>query len=216
MGDTLLVNATRGLNLRVAPALGSEDILLLEYGHEVEIKSDPTKEEKIEVGGMLGNWVEVHANQQQGYVFDAYLTKLPVVYANDSTQDPFISVLEKYAFEGLGVVDTTYYENGSMGEGTHQMTIFQLQGGHQYIEHSYWEAYAYELQLQQIRDCEGILLLLSLLRICNKSSQELEKKLMRLTKHQASVRHGVELEESCCKMSVTNHKNFTIKLTSEY
>ncbi|MCB0540299.1 MAG: SH3 domain-containing protein [Lewinellaceae bacterium] len=192
IGDNLFVNAYGGLNLRNEPNSKSIVIELLSYGDTVVVKAKSNEKEEVVINGMNGNWVEVFTDNNRGFAFDAYLTKLPIIEVNANPGEfCFFNVMNDYISNRIGIVDTTYYNNGSDGEGYHNMKIFQLKGGHQYIEHSYWESYEYEIQLNKIRDCEGIQLIKNLFQVCDKLSDESENKLTDIGSY-----HNIEIGES--------------------
>lgn len=98
-GDTLNVWATSGLNMREGPGTDFPKIKKLEYGDEVEIIdqylfSTPLnitvvkKSEKSDEFVLKGFWVRVKIGTQEGYVFDGYLSSLPVlkIYKNESSE----------------------------------------------------------------------------------------------------------------------------------
>lgn len=79
-GDTLNVVATSGLRLRTSPGSNAGTIRVLEFGEEVIVKNtfgfDSTYQDKS--GWFTGNWISVSAGQVSGFVFDGFLSKLPL------------------------------------------------------------------------------------------------------------------------------------------
>lgn len=79
-GDTLNVAATSGLRLRTSPNSSAGTIRVLEFGEEVIVNNtfgfDSTYQDKS--GWFTGNWIIVSAGQVSGFVFDAFLSKLPL------------------------------------------------------------------------------------------------------------------------------------------
>ncbi len=179
MGDTLRVNALSGLHLRQQATTQSLSKKLLPYGHPVVVVSE-SKGKPVLLDGLTGNWVRASAGRDTGYVFNAYLTRLPV-FMNKPVKDQNLGAsLEEYAFEKLGVLDSVYYTNGADGEPFHRMTIFNLRGGHQYIRHGFWENEEWELQLLNVRDSEGIQLILNLLKLWGRSTPDIENTLKKM------------------------------------
>ena len=89
-GDTLHVWATSGLNMREGPRTDFPKMKKLEYGDKVQViddylRSTPLsitvikKSKKSAAFVMKGHWVRVIIGNQEGYVFDGYLSRLPVL-----------------------------------------------------------------------------------------------------------------------------------------
>lgn len=81
VSDTLYVWAKNGLFLRSEPSATSEKLTKLEYGAELIIVEQVLKKvafsvEEFKGYKIKGYWVEVSVNNQIGYVFDGYLSKL--------------------------------------------------------------------------------------------------------------------------------------------
>ena len=168
IGDTLTVNAYSGLNMRTRPDQSAKVITLTKYGEKLIVTTLPTEKNTTEINTLSGNWIKVSDGINTGYVFDGYLTRLPVVDNEKVSRHntSVIDIMESYAKQQIGIVDTTYYTNGIDGERAMSMVIYDLKGGHQYIEKGYWEGLGYELQLNHVRTCEGFQLLNNLIRIC--------------------------------------------------
>ncbi len=89
-GDTLNVWAASGLNMREGPGIDFPKIKKLEYGKKVEVidqylRSTPInitvvkKSKKSDEFVLKGFWVRVKFGTREGYVFDRYLSRLPVI-----------------------------------------------------------------------------------------------------------------------------------------
>lgn len=89
-GDTLNVWATSGLNMRKGPGTDFPKIRTIGYGDKVEVIdqylfSTPLditvvkKSKKSDEFVLKGFWVKVKNGKKEGYVFDAYLSRLPVL-----------------------------------------------------------------------------------------------------------------------------------------
>lgn len=90
LGDTLHVWATSGLNMREGPGTDFPKMKKLEYGDKVQViddylRSTPLsitvvkKSKSTDAFVMKGHWVRVIIGTQEGYVFDGYLSRLPVL-----------------------------------------------------------------------------------------------------------------------------------------
>jgi hypothetical protein len=121
-GDTLHVWATSGLNMREGPGTDFPKMKKLEYGDKVQVidnylRSTPLnitvvkKSEKSDEFILKGFWVRVIIGSQEGYVFDGYLSRMPVLkfYSNNSSETNHKFNPEWYLgyFEReFGVIDT--------------------------------------------------------------------------------------------------------------
>jgi len=79
-GDILNVFATSGLKLRMEPSQNAEAILVIPFGDEVVVLNTfGFKEENADrIGWIDGHWVLVDYFGLQGYLFDGFLSSLPV------------------------------------------------------------------------------------------------------------------------------------------
>ena len=213
IGDSLLVNSNGGLNIRKEANTNSKIIGLLNFGERVFIEAKTKNEKLIKIGLMNGNWVKVKTNKYEGFIFDAYISKLPQIKKYhktefDEDESCFMNTMKEYIFKELIVIDTTNYNNCADGEGAHSMRIYELKGGHQFIEHGYWESYQIEFQLNDIRDNEGIQLVKNLFQSCGQYSEELEKKITTV-----GIMFDANMGEFCCNMVTERFGNkFIIRL----
>jgi len=89
-GDVLHVWANSGLNMREGPGTDFPKLKKLEYGDQVQVidnylNSTPftttvlAKSKKNREFVMHGFWVRVKIGNQEGYVFDGYLSRIPAM-----------------------------------------------------------------------------------------------------------------------------------------
>lgn len=89
-GDTLHIWATSGLNMREGPGTDFPKIKKLEYGEPVKVIDDYLRSTPLSITvikkskdsdafNLKGHWVRVLIGTQEGYVFDGYLSRLPVL-----------------------------------------------------------------------------------------------------------------------------------------
>ena len=113
IGDIMLVNATLGLRIRNSPSLNSDRIGLLNYLTEVRIIEEDSN--IVNIDGIEGKWVLVHANNIEGWVFDAYLITI------DNIRRMFVGdwlcLYEIFAFHEGGrfercILETDYFGYG--------------------------------------------------------------------------------------------------------
>lgn len=74
--ESLYVLARNGLRMRKEANLISEKMEVVPYGTQVQAITNDSK--AITVGAMKGNMVKVIHGKDQGYMFDGYLTSIPV------------------------------------------------------------------------------------------------------------------------------------------
>ena len=165
IGQTLHVVANDGLVLRSKPSTYGDKLITLQHGEKVVIKE--LTDQKANIFGFDGNWVKIQTeNQKTGYVFDAFLSTLPIAKSvsdmvENMPQNSFElgnilpGLLQLYISENFPETGCTYeYGNHSDGESAHRMEMKKLEGGHTVIEHGYWEGNATELQLVDKRPSE--------------------------------------------------------------
>lgn len=75
-GECLFNLYPGGLNLRKEPSKESKLLATLEYGEKIEV-IEPTQQ-KFETDNLRGYWVKIRYKKKEGYLFDGYLTSLPV------------------------------------------------------------------------------------------------------------------------------------------
>ncbi len=114
-GDTLHVWATSGLNMREGPGTDFPKMKKLEYGDQVEIIdqylfSTPLsisivkKSKKADEFVLKGFWVRVKIGSQEGYVFDGYLSRIPVMkFKQNAKGEKYIEEFITYADREFGI-----------------------------------------------------------------------------------------------------------------
>ena len=164
VGQTLNVVAFDGLVLRSKPGTHGKNLTTLQTGETVTIQ-EMTKQ-KDSIFGFSGNWVKIQTkNQGTGYVFDAFLSTLPIAKSISDLQkekpesniEPgrYPVLLSHYTKENFTKGKCVYnLSNHIDGESTHNMKIQTLEEGHTLVEHGYWEANSTELILTNVRSSE--------------------------------------------------------------
>jgi len=108
----LSVSATSGLSMRTAPGLSAEKIMIIPHGAEVQVilRDKNPLEETVE--WTKGQWTYVEYDGRRGYVFDGFLTSLPMpelqfekVVSDQDLSSPLISWAE-HRFNEVRSVDT--------------------------------------------------------------------------------------------------------------
>jgi len=115
--NLLTVSATSGLSLRFEPGQSADIISIIPFGATVEVleRCDDDLVETIE--WTKGSWTYVEYNKRRGYVFDGYLTALPLpkfefeqVIADMDLNYPLTSWAE-HRFNEVMKVDTITKKN---------------------------------------------------------------------------------------------------------
>lgn len=165
VGTELNVTASSGLKMRNAPGLHSKVITVVPYGATVTVLADFLEEKTSEtIEWVEGSWTLVAYGDDEGYVFDGFLSELPVpledfekTIADGDLTYPLISWAE-YHFEYMGAPDTVQANDHTIL--THQMT-----GGA--VMRQYEDTYLYkvELELTDVRIMDVYHLLKNMLAI---------------------------------------------------
>lgn len=111
-GETLTVVAHSGLSLREHPGVHHETLLVIPYGHEVE-RVIEEGEVPDQMGYISGNWVKVDYHGLEGFVFDAYLSQLPLVSHHDELDNEGLSVPEKIYAWAVHHLDPVYFDDST-------------------------------------------------------------------------------------------------------
>ena len=143
IGDTVNVVAINGLILRAEPTSDSEKKSIMTSGEKVQILE---KQAHDTIFGFEGNWIFVQTlSHDTGYVFDAFVSTLPIAtepsippdkkHGFDPIYGGLQEALRNYALQNFESHCSVTYGNSSDGEGSFEMKIYDLKGGHKMIEH---------------------------------------------------------------------------------
>ena len=108
--NTKNVAAFSGLKLRVGPGLDQPVLSVIPYGEQVEIIQNT--EESISVEWLEGTWIKVRYGNEEGYVFDGFVTDFPIPYydfelsQNDLQLAYPLLAYSEYHFDQIDVADT--------------------------------------------------------------------------------------------------------------
>lgn len=128
-GSRLFVFTASGLTLRSTPDIKGAALQVIPYGGMVEVLADPAGPVAFTTGNIAGRWTKLKFEENIGYAFDGYLSRLPLnadkvrmedylraVFKVESTVTvpPEKSILdyEKTLFENGIVYETKMYEGG--------------------------------------------------------------------------------------------------------
>lgn len=182
MNDTLQVFHPEGLKLRESPGFMAPASITIHYGEKVIVlKSYSGDADKaVTIDKIPGHWILVRFQENSGFVFDGYLSRLPIpaltgnVHACDNG---FTGVLKEYAltaFAKSGKMDTIE-TNRSNGKTAKIDYIQPLQDSGRFIIHNFlfksakydnYTGLAGELILGNIRITDAFTLMGSLLNYC--------------------------------------------------
>ena len=227
IGDTLNIVALNGLNLRKSGNTNGVKIGMLSNGEKAIILSMDSMM-KDSMDGFNGDWIRVASitnPKLEGYVFDAYLSKYPILnefeclhdfisgkyrWQDDEMKDFFPALLEEYikrAFTQPG--GTTKYSNGADGEGAHSFELTELEQNNLMIKHSPSEGHGIELELNNPRISEVYYLIMNLLKFL---PSELARVNEGLIKSPEYGRDCVGLGENECTVRVVRKENGKISI----
>lgn len=146
-GDTLRVVANSGLRLRTAPHTDAGTIRVLHFGEPVHVVNTFGfgSDHRGSAGWFAGHWIRVRSGHVEGFVFDAFLTRLAIPNHEDElVMDDLVFVLPlrrfldnhyMYCHEEYGMDHSEdiaqrihYYDEGiivkeTSGWGWHQMEV---------------------------------------------------------------------------------------------
>ena len=77
-GKEVYVTAPSGLNMRTSPDKDAQVLYYLQYGDRVHVVQYQSEDHPLRLDWIDGSWVKVSFEGVEGYVFDGYLSSLPV------------------------------------------------------------------------------------------------------------------------------------------
>ena len=161
-GSQLFVVANSGLTLRAEPSLDSEPLIVVEFGSSVEVLNQPDSILSYEtINWVKGKWIYVEVDGVSGYMFDGYLSDLPMpIYEFEKCQLDLdlIYPLESWAEVNLGLEDTKVLEAGLLKKVTDTFI-----GGEKMVRSQKEDSYKLELYLTEVRLMDAYHLLQSMI-----------------------------------------------------
>ncbi len=179
-GQSLYVHALNGLHLRNFPDMHSEIITTLTYGDELLICEDQSlkAQQNIQMGWFTGQWVKVSYHGLEGYVFDAFISSLPVpeiIYDVDDCTNP-VMLLNSYIDNEMDVgaeEDTLIHRISD--EYSQTKVQKQLTAGARVVYRSFESGYSTELYLPELRTLDAYNLLRGLFVGCQSLEYIIDK-----------------------------------------
>lgn len=161
-GTQLYVVANSGLTLRVAPNVDAESLGVVEFGASVEVLTQPDSVKYFEkMNWVEGRWLFVEYDGVTGYMFDGYLSDLPLpMYEFERCQLDLdlIYPLESWAEVNLGECKSNTVEAGVLKKITNTYI-----GGEKLVITNKNSDYKIELYLNDVRLMDAYHLLQSMI-----------------------------------------------------
>ncbi len=161
-GTQLYVMANSGLTLRMEPNKNSESLGVVNYGSSVQVLNQPEGIQNIEkLNWVEGKWIFVEYDGVTGYMFDGYLSDLPIpIYEFEKCQLDLdlIYPLESWAEVNLGGSNNDTIEAGALKKVTDRYI-----GGEKLVRSHKKDEYKLELYLNDIRLMDAYHLLQSMI-----------------------------------------------------
>lgn len=126
-GEFMNVFAYSGLKLRNAPGLFSEAIMVIPFGESVEIidpLNEPGRYDRIE--WLDGKWIKVDYGGVEGFVFDAYLSKLALPFEVEEhcwEDQDLVMPLRRYFENNYQQCEEIHYEESEL-----EVELFAAEG----------------------------------------------------------------------------------------
>lgn len=137
-GDTLHCFAISGLKLRDAPR--GKVLTSIPLGGNVIVLDLQHADAHDTFENIAGNWIHVQYGNQNGYVFDGFLSKLPAPSLEDSSMIEYLKRVAKPI--GKPFMLKNPCSGDSEGEGTYSINIQIYQSAHllaKFIDYTGWE-----------------------------------------------------------------------------
>jgi hypothetical protein len=148
--DTLNVLAINGLNIRMAKSGQSSKIGNIKYGESVIIKNTFKFAHKDTIERRTGNWIEINYKDKVGFVFDGYLSNLPVPKLVDLEENEpyfrmrnYLSLNFQNLVKPIKIIEPYFDLDGKDGEGfyvsvwTDNLKLKE-KGGYEWFEYSFY------------------------------------------------------------------------------
>lgn len=161
-GTQLYVMANSGLTLRMEPNLNSESLGVVDFGSSVEVLTQPDSVQNFEkLNWVEGKWIFVEYDGVTGYMFDGYLSDLPMpIYEFEKCQLDLdlIYPLESWTDVNLGESSSDTVVAGALKKVTDRYI-----GGEKLVRSHKNDDYKLELYLNDIRLMDAYHLLQSMI-----------------------------------------------------
>lgn len=175
--DLLYVSAKDGINLREEASTKSQVLKKIPYGMEVQSKH--AEQVKDTINNINGQWIKISYGGYTGFVFDAYLSRLPLpVYELDTLSEcyPYVNIIENYLFKAFSIDPNDKYNvpreeytivNPEYGEKASGYVDIEVNEYLQLRNIRHYEGYGHFLILRKLTIREERTLINALLARCN-------------------------------------------------
>ena len=169
-GNAFIVQALNGLKLRLEPTFRSQVITILDYGEVVTYLGDTPESSPISVGYSIGKWVHVDVNGLEGYLFDGFISRLPIPEVLPHTEY-LTSVLEQYAHGNFHLIQTdTIARSSEMDERFHVKYKYDFEDNIKLYYNAFWQSESIKLEIPNIRIMDAYHLVNALLTVSDLKS----------------------------------------------
>ena len=212
-GQTLKVIADSGLKMRLSPGLSGDVIAVIPYAEAVEILELPTEKNVLTSDFVSGEWVLVSYEGQAGYVFDGYLTSLPIPeydFELNENEQFLIHNVEAYAdfrYLSTQAADSTSFKNGMT------KVVQEYDNGNKMTKVYDYDFFKLELELKQTRVMDAYHLLLSMLPNDNQKETLMNQTVFLADEEGITKRVNIALENPITIVRLPNG-NIKLKLVS--
>ena len=161
-GAELFVMANSGLTLRAEPNLKAESLGVVDFGASVTVLNQPDSvESQQKIEWVEGNWVFVEYDGVHGYMFDGYLSDLPLpLYDFEKCQLDMDLI---YPLESWSEINLGLDKSDTLNAGALQKVTDIFEGGDKLIKTKKNDEYKVELFLSDVRLMDAYHLLLTML-----------------------------------------------------
>jgi len=162
-GEFLTVVANSGLKLRISPSAEASMLKVIPFGEQVKvINSSEMTSIRDRINWLDGHWIQVEHNGVRGYVFDGFLTHLPVPdYDSEKIQADFIIALPLESYVKNKLMKDIVADTLSSGDSFSKYVFMDSSGINMATtEDEYY--YEVDIYLPETRITEGFNLLVSM------------------------------------------------------
>lgn len=163
--ETAYVHSLNGLKMRYEPSFRSHVYTVLDYGTTVIPLVQPGSDSEFKVGYTSGKWIKVLANGREGYVFDGFISGLPIPEVLPHTS-LLTEVLEKYALTSFQQLSTdTVMATSELDDRFYAKYRYQFTDGINLTHHINWQSESVVLEIPKIRIMDAYLLVEELITV---------------------------------------------------
>jgi hypothetical protein len=148
VGETLTVFATSGLKLRATPASESLVLDIIDYGSEVKVLELDTSNAAFSVEWATGNWVKVEFEGTEGYLFNGFMSNLPLPeFYVELEPNSYAEMIEYYAFLSFHQSELP----DTLESKTSTRVFDKFEEGHVLVRKDFGKYYETTLKLKDVR-----------------------------------------------------------------